>query len=73
MVNTVRFSVSSARGLPIMDRATGLADAYVKIVMGKLEMSTPVCRKTLAPRWDYDESFIGVQDESLQSGALIFY
>ena len=49
----LKFVVHEARGLPVMDRATGLADAYVKIVFGRAESSTDVVRKTLAPRWEH--------------------
>lgn len=70
MPTEVRVWVTEARGLPVMDRATGLADAYVKIVFGKGERSTPVARKTLSPRWDFAGSLPCPSDDLLLKGAV---
>ena len=68
MPTEVHVSVLEARGLPVMDRATGLADAYVKIVLGRLECSTHVARKTLAPRWQFSDKFTSLPDDALLKG-----
>lgn len=49
----VKINIARARNLPIMDRASGLTDAYVEIKFGpKIECKTTVCKKTLNPIWD---------------------
>jgi Ca2+-dependent lipid-binding protein len=52
---TVKIKVARARNLPVMDRTSGLTDAYVEIKFGpKIECRTNVCKKSLNPVWDQD-------------------
>jgi Ca2+-dependent lipid-binding protein len=52
---TVKIKVARARNLPVMDRTSGLTDAYVEIIFGpKVECKTGVCKKTLNPSWEQD-------------------
>ncbi|EFC40020.1 predicted protein [Naegleria gruberi] len=51
----VKIQVKSCRNLPIMDRSSGLTDAYVVVKCGsEYQFKTPVCRKTLNPSWNID-------------------
>lgn len=72
MPSTIKLRVLEARDLPIMDRKSGLADAYVEVKFGELYTHrTEVCRKTLRPVWNQifrievpDD--IVLQDESIE-------
>jgi hypothetical protein len=47
---TVKIHIKQARNLPIMDRASNLADAYVQLKFGpNFDERTPVAKKTLNP------------------------
>lgn len=53
MPSIVKVHVHAARGLPVMDTASQLADAYCEITLGKLPVrKTPVAVKTLNPAWN---------------------
>ena len=58
-----------ARGLPIMDRATLLTDAYVEVTLGKVQVRTTVQRRTLTPSWDERLRF-DVPADALLTGRL---
>jgi hypothetical protein len=60
--------VREAKGLPVMDRATMLTDAYVCTTFGKLSHRTEVQRKTLNPVWDEKFRFEITDDELLVEG-----
>ncbi|KNC50468.1 uncharacterized protein AMSG_00631 [Thecamonas trahens ATCC 50062] len=48
----VKVKVRAARNLPVMDEATGLADAYVEVKLGDQQFGeTDIARKTLSPVW----------------------
>jgi len=67
---TIKLKVNEARDLPIMDRATSLADAYVEIRFGDAVFRTAVCPKTLAPAWHADFRIDVTDDEMLQDEPL---
>eukprot|EP01102_Stenamoeba_stenopodia_P015331 TRINITY_DN5210_c1_g1_i2.p1 TRINITY_DN5210_c1_g1~~TRINITY_DN5210_c1_g1_i2.p1 ORF type:complete len:983 (-),score=198.93 TRINITY_DN5210_c1_g1_i2:102-3050(-) len=48
----ITIRVVEARGLPVMDQSTGLADAFVEVRCGKETKQTDVKRKDLNPLWD---------------------
>lgn len=61
----LKVHVEAARGLPVIDRTSELADAYVEIRFGDQEVQrTSVCRKTLNPIWREDFRF-EVSDETM--------
>ena len=51
MPSTVKIRVIQARDLPIMDRKTNTADAFVTVKLGEAgkKQQTAICRKTLNP------------------------
>lgn len=63
--------VREAKGLPVMDRATMLTDAYACTTFGKLSHRTEVQRKTLNPVWDERFRFEITDDELLVEGELL--
>ncbi|KPI88650.1 hypothetical protein ABL78_2254 [Leptomonas seymouri] len=54
---TLKVTVHEARDLPIMDRATGLADPYVVVKLDDMEHTTDVARRTRNPVWEHDVRF----------------
>eukprot|EP00667_Euglena_gracilis_P001395 EG_transcript_1396 len=50
---TLKVRVIQARDLPVMDRRSQLADAYVEIRFNEHAERTPVCRNTLTPTWNH--------------------
>jgi Ca2+-dependent lipid-binding protein len=70
MPSELKVWVREARGLPVMDRATGSADAYVRVVFGKDERSSAVARRTLAPKWNHIETFAVRTDDLLLKRTL---
>ena len=69
MPSIVWVKVHNARALPVMDRASRLADAYVEVRFQRQEKKTKVCRKTLSPVWDAAFEFRVTDDATLLSGA----
>ncbi len=63
--------VREARGLPVMDRATLLTDAYVEVSFGKAVQRTEVCRKTLTPFWDERLRFEFTDNNLLLLGTVV--
>eukprot|EP00474_Spongospora_subterranea_P007795 CRZ08253.1 hypothetical protein [Spongospora subterranea] len=53
MPSTIKLRIVEARDLPVMDRKSGLTDAYVSMSFGEHTDKTPICRKTLHPKWDH--------------------
>lgn len=49
--------VVEARGLPAV-RVDGTSDPFVKLQLGKRRAKTAVARRTLAPAWDEEFSFL---------------
>lgn len=73
--------VNAGRGLPVMDRATNLTDAYVVVRVGAgrkggdAEASTfrtKVSRKTLDPVWDEEFTVRVVDDRDLEETPIEF-
>jgi Ca2+-dependent lipid-binding protein len=68
----LKVRVIAGRGLPVMDRASELTDAYVEVRFGDLETQrTSVCRKSLNPVWNEDfrlevSDDVMLQDEPLE-------
>ena len=53
MPSILKIRVVEARDLPIMDRSSGLTDAYVEILLENYQYRTSVCKKTLDPKVRY--------------------
>lgn len=67
----LKVRIGSARGLPIMDRASELTDAYVEVRFGDQDpQRTRVCRKSLTPVWQQDFRFEITNDAQLQDEPL---
>eukprot|EP01138_Halocafeteria_seosinensis_P011276 gb/GECG01011518.1/.p1 GENE.gb/GECG01011518.1/~~gb/GECG01011518.1/.p1 ORF type:complete len:1646 (+),score=234.79 gb/GECG01011518.1/:1-4938(+) len=71
MPSFIKLHVIRARGLPTMDRSTGLTDAYVEVRFGQEERRTPVVRRTLQPHWDYKARFEVEDDDELMNEPLV--
>ncbi|GET86926.1 hypothetical protein, conserved [Leishmania tarentolae] len=54
---TLKVTVHEARDLPIMDRATGLADPYVVVKLDDMEHTTDIAHRTRNPVWEHDVRF----------------
>ncbi|CBZ32564.1 hypothetical protein, conserved [Leishmania donovani] len=54
---TLKVTVHEARDLPIMDRATGLADPYVVVKLDDMEHTTDIAHLTRNPVWEHDVRF----------------
>ena len=46
MPSTIKLRIIEARDLPVMDRKSGLTDAYVSLSFGEQTDKTSICRKT---------------------------
>jgi len=67
----LKIRIEAARGLPIIDRTSELADAYVEVRFGELGVQrTRVCRKTLDPVWKQDFRLEVGDDTLLQDEPL---
>ncbi|KAL1504008.1 hypothetical protein AB1Y20_010423 [Prymnesium parvum] len=71
MPAAIKIRVLEARGLPIMDRATELTDAYVEVVHERQSARTAVARRTLNPQWHQDFRFEIADDCDLQDHPLV--
>eukprot|EP00127_Corallochytrium_limacisporum_P004417 Clim_evm25s161 gene=Clim_evmTU25s161 len=69
MPGIVKVRVIAARDLPVMDRASDLADTYVECRIGDDSFKTNVCPKTLNPVWNADFRF-ELDDEEIQNHHL---
>eukprot|EP00158_Paraphelidium_tribonemae_P007606 Partr_v1_DN28297_c0_g1_i1_m76345 putative kiaa0528 len=64
----LKIRVSSARDLPVMDKASDLTDAYVEIKFADYDVQrTSVVRKTLNPVWNADFRIEVSDDADLQN------
>ncbi|XP_033116484.1 C2 domain-containing protein 5-like [Anneissia japonica] len=70
MPGKLKVRIIAARDLPIMDRASDLADAFVEVKFGQDIHKTEVCRKSLNPQWNTDWYKFEVDDEELQDEPL---
>jgi len=71
MPGKIKVRVLGARHLPVMDRASELADAFVEIKFGNQTQKTEVIRKSLNPQWNsewfrFEVDDVELQDEPLQ-------
>ncbi|EDO47590.1 predicted protein [Nematostella vectensis] len=70
MPGKVKVRIVAARDLPVMDRTSDLADAFVEVRLGNVMNKTEVCKKTLNPQWDSEWFRFEVDDEELQDEPL---
>ncbi|KAL7751428.1 hypothetical protein RI367_003288 [Sorochytrium milnesiophthora] len=64
----LKIRVVSARDLPVMDRSSELADAFVEVRFGEFDpLRTAIARKTLNPVWNEDFRFEVSDDAVLQN------
>lgn len=70
MPATVKVKVFAARNLPVMDRTSFLADAFVEVRLGNTMFKTEVIRRTLNPEWNSDWFCFELSEESLQEESL---
>uniref|UniRef100_K3WIX0 C2 domain-containing protein n=1 Tax=Globisporangium ultimum (strain ATCC 200006 / CBS 805.95 / DAOM BR144) TaxID=431595 RepID=K3WIX0_GLOUD len=69
---TIKIRLVEARDLPVMDRTSKLADAYVGITFASFEARSSVSKKTLNPKWDEEFRFDVADDSVLQSQPIEF-
>lgn len=69
---TIKIRLVEARDLPVMDRTSKLADAYVGITFASFEAKSSVSKKTLNPKWDEEFRFDVADDSVLQSQPIEF-
>lgn len=72
MPSTIKIRVQEARGLPIMDRKTGLTDAYVEVRFGDWSDRTNIARLTLDPVWNQEFRIEVTDDNNLQDLPIEF-
>ncbi|XP_046863179.1 C2 domain-containing protein 5-like [Xenia sp. Carnegie-2017] len=70
MPGKVKVRIISARGLPVMDRSSDLADAFAEVKLGNVVHKTEVCKKSLNPVWNSEWYRFEVDDEELQEEPL---
>ncbi|KAJ3224779.1 hypothetical protein HK099_007898 [Clydaea vesicula] len=67
----LKVRITSARDLPIMDRATEAADAFVEVKFADFEPKrTQIAKRTLNPIWNEDFRFDVSDDSDLQNEPL---
>ncbi|CAI5738144.1 unnamed protein product [Hyaloperonospora brassicae] len=69
---TIKIRLVEARDMPIEERTSKLADAYVCIVFASFEAKSSVIKKTLNPKWDEEFRFDVADDSVLQSQPIEF-
>ncbi|RLN74232.1 hypothetical protein BBJ28_00000605 [Nothophytophthora sp. Chile5] len=69
---TIKIRLVEARDMPVVDRASKLADAYVGITFASFEAKSSVSKKTLNPKWDEEFRFDVADDSVLQSQPIEF-
>ncbi|OWZ09454.1 hypothetical protein PHMEG_00017840 [Phytophthora megakarya] len=69
---TIKIRLVEARDMPVVDRTSKLADAYVGITFASFEAKSSVSKKTLNPRWDEEFRFDVADDSVLQSQPIEF-
>ena len=69
---TIKIRLVEARDLPVIDRASKLADTYVNITFASFEAKSSVSRKTDNPQWDEEFRFDVADDSVLQSHPIEF-
>ena len=69
---TIKIRLVKARDMPVEDRTSKLADAYVCITFASFEAKSSVIKKTLNPKWDEEFRFDVADDSVLQSQPIEF-
>ncbi|KAL3660495.1 hypothetical protein V7S43_014639 [Phytophthora oleae] len=69
---TIKIRLVEARDMPVVDRTSKLADAYVGITFASFEAKSSVSKKTLNPKWDEEFRFDVADDSVLQSQPIEF-
>ncbi|RHY28073.1 hypothetical protein DYB32_006283 [Aphanomyces invadans] len=69
---TIKIRLVEARGLPVVERASKVTDAYVDITFASFEARSTVSKKSLTPRWDEEFRFDVADDNVLQSQPIMF-
>ncbi|ETI57268.1 hypothetical protein F443_00418 [Phytophthora nicotianae P1569] len=69
---TIKIRLVEARDMPVVDRTSKLADAYVSITFASFEAKSSVSKKTLNPKWDEEFRFDVADDSVLQSQPIEF-
>lgn len=69
---TLKVSIHEARDLPVMDRATGLADPYVVVSLNAESYTTEIDSGTCNPIWNKDVRFDAAHLLTLQEDPLEF-
>nr|XP_054772161.1 C2 domain-containing protein 5-like [Lytechinus pictus] len=70
MPGKLRVRIVAARELPVMDRASDLADAFAEVRFGQSTYKTDVYPKSLNPQWNSEWFKFEVDDEELQDEPL---
>ncbi|XP_071502533.1 C2 domain-containing protein 5-like [Diadema antillarum] len=70
MPGKLKVRVVAARDLPVMDRASDLADAFAEVRFGQVTHKTEVYGKSLNPQWNSEWFKFEVDDEELQDEPL---
>ncbi|KAL9647033.1 hypothetical protein ABK040_016508 [Willaertia magna] len=69
----VKIKVCSCRNLPVMDRSSGLTDAYVIVKFGEdFQFRTNICKKTLNPTWNFINRFEVPNNDYLHENVIEF-
>jgi len=67
----LRVKINSAKGLPVMDKASESTDAYVEVKFAQLTpFKTKICPKTLNPEWRQSFQFEVSRDKHLQDAPV---
>ncbi|XP_006818877.1 C2 domain-containing protein 5-like, partial [Saccoglossus kowalevskii] len=70
MPGKLKVRVVSGRNLPVMDRSSERADAFVELKFANVTLKTDVYRKSLNPQWNSEWFKFEVDDEELQDEPL---
>jgi len=72
MPATIKVKVIAARDLPVMDRASEMADPFVEIKLGQTVHKTEIYAKSLNPFWNSDWYTFEADDDEIQDESLQF-
>lgn len=72
MPGTLKVRVLAARDLPVMDRASETADAFVEMKFCQTAYKTEIYPKSLNPQWMSEWFTFEADDEELQDECLQF-
>lgn len=71
MPGNIKVRILAGRGLPVMDRASETADAYVEVRFGQTTFKTDIFPKSLNPQWNSEWFKFEAEDEELQDEPLL--